>query len=153
MKKKYYLAYGSNLNTFDMTLRCPNSNLLGTTILFNYRLVFKGISNGESYLTIEPCKGSYVPLGIYSISSLDERKLDNYEGYLYHKDYIGLNIKGKKVPGLIYVMDDEYDYYLPSKEYYRSCIEGYIDFGFDPKLLNKALVDTNICMSNKYRKM
>ena len=142
MNKKYYLAYGSNLNIIDMMLRCPNSELVGTTIIFNYQLVFKGLCNGESFLTIEKSEGSYVPLGIYSISSLDEKRLDRYEGFLYHKEYIDLNIRNKKVQGLIYVMNNNYDYYLPSKMYYNKCLEGYKDFGFNQILLKKALENT-----------
>ena len=142
MNKKYYLAYGSNLNIVDMLIRCPNFKVIGTTILFNYQLVFKGLDNGKAYLTVEKSEGSYVPLGIYSISSLDERRMDRYEGFLYHKEYIDLNIKNKKVKGLIYIMNDNYDYYLPSKIYFNKCLEGYKDFGFNQILLSKALNDT-----------
>lgn len=35
MLKKYYLAYGSNLNLEHMAHRCPNAKVVGTTILEN----------------------------------------------------------------------------------------------------------------------
>ncbi|HIS18262.1 MAG TPA: gamma-glutamylcyclotransferase, partial [Candidatus Coprovivens excrementavium] len=42
MKEIIYFAYGSNLNIEEMNKRCPSSNILGSTILKDYKLVFKG---------------------------------------------------------------------------------------------------------------
>ena len=49
-KKRYYLAYGSNLNMEQMHYRCPGAVPLGTAELEGYRLLFKGSKTG-AYLT------------------------------------------------------------------------------------------------------
>jgi len=54
--KKYYLAYGSNLNLTQMKHRCPKAKPIGTINLNGYRLVYKGSAEGYSYLTIEKVK-------------------------------------------------------------------------------------------------
>ena len=40
--KKYYLAYGSNLNIRQMALRCPTAKAVGTAVIKDYELLFKG---------------------------------------------------------------------------------------------------------------
>ena len=61
MNKRYYIAYGSNLNVYQMRFRCPNARIIGTAVMPDYELLFKGSKTG-SYLTIEPKDGSSVPL-------------------------------------------------------------------------------------------
>ena len=39
---KYYLAYGSNLSVAQMAQRCPDAVYVGTAVLTDYRLLFKG---------------------------------------------------------------------------------------------------------------
>ena len=144
MFKRYYLAYGSNLNLNEMKARCSSARKIGTTILNDYRLVYKGSKDEEAFLTIEQAKDSSVPLGIFELSIKDIVNLDRYEGYpfLYSKKYILIKIGNKTVKALVYIMNDNFDYHLPSEEYVLSCIEGYEDFGFDKTILNKALIDT-----------
>ena len=52
-KKRYYLAYGSNLNRKQMEMRCPGARVVGTALIKGYGLLFKGSKTGF-YLTIEP---------------------------------------------------------------------------------------------------
>ena len=54
--KKYYLAYGSNLNIRQMKFRCPTAKIVGTAIIKDYELLYKGSKTG-SYLTIEKKEG------------------------------------------------------------------------------------------------
>lgn len=42
MFKKYYLAYGSNLNIHKMKERCPNAKAISKVLLNNHRLVYRG---------------------------------------------------------------------------------------------------------------
>ena len=51
MEKRYYVAYGSNLNVRQMRMRCPYARIIGTSVIPNYRLMFKGSKTG-SYLTM-----------------------------------------------------------------------------------------------------
>jgi len=45
MSKKYYIAYGSNLNKEQMKSRCPDAVPVGTSEIKNYTLLFKGHPN------------------------------------------------------------------------------------------------------------
>lgn len=133
--KIYYLAYGSNLNLAQMKFRCPNAKKVGTLMLEDYELEFR------IYLTINKKVGSKVPIGVWEVSPSDERKLDAYEGYptFYRKEYIPIEVDGKKVEALIYIMNDVRKVEPPTKTYLQTCIEGYKDFGFDDKYLLEAL--------------
>ena len=92
--KKYYLAYGSNLNVQQMRYRCPDATIFGTAEILDYQLLFKGSMTG-SYLTIEKKEGSTVPVAVWEVSERDERNLDAYEGCpnFYYKTEIELPVK------------------------------------------------------------
>lgn len=154
MFKKYYLAYGSNLNLNQMAFRCPNARPIGIMNLKDYRLVYKGRADEFSYLTIEKCEGSIVPLGLWEVSYFDVFSLDSYEGYptFYSKYYILIKIGDKNKKALIYVMNEYFDYHLPSEEYINTCLEGYENFGFDRVILDRALKDTIDNLPKKLKK-
>ena len=112
---KYYLAYGSNLSMAQMAQRCPDAVYVGTAELKDYQLLFKGSQSG-SYLTVEPKKGSTVPVLVWRISERDEHYLDRYEGCpsFYYKKMIRVEIQpfiGEKVNGgteaIIYIMHED----------------------------------------------
>ncbi len=144
MFKKYYLAYGSNLNLNQMNYRCLGAKPIGSVTLNDYRLVYKGGADSFSYLTIEKCEGYNVPLGLFEVSPFDIFSLDKYEGYptFYSKFYIPIKIGGKNKKALIYIMNENFDYHLPSSQYIETCEDGYNDFGFDRSILDKAYIDT-----------
>ena len=77
---KLYVAYGSNLNMVQMHCRCPTAEFVGTGVIQDYALQFKG-SLHNAHATIVPKAGSSVPVGIWTIGKTDERRLDIYEGY------------------------------------------------------------------------
>jgi len=64
MEKRYYIAYGSNLNIGQMRMRCPQARIIGTSEIPDYQLLFKGSRTG-SYLTIEKKEGSTVPVAVW----------------------------------------------------------------------------------------
>lgn len=143
-KKKYYLAYGSNLNIRQMRYRCPTAKPIGITAIPNYELLYKGSKTG-SYLTIEKKKGSLVPIAVWEVTAADEKRLDAYEGYpnFYYKKEMKLpvrlaNGKTKKLTAFIYIMHEERELGCPSLAYIRTCKEGYRNFGFDQKYLETA---------------
>ena len=143
-KKKYYLAYGSNLNVRQMRYRCPTAKPIGITAISNYELLYKGSKTG-SYLTIEKKKGSLVPIVVWEVTAADEKRLDAYEGYpnFYYKKEMKLpvrlaNGKTKKLTAFIYIMHEERELGCPSLAYIRTCKEGYRNFGFDQKYLETA---------------
>ena len=145
MNKRYYIAYGSNLNVYQMRFRCPSARIIGTAVIPNYELLFKGSKTG-SYLTIEPKKDSSVPVAVWETTAEDEAALDRYEGYpaFYYKKELVLPIKGIKTSKLrnrkvyVYIMHEDRPIGIPSSQYVRTCLEGYRDFGFDMEILKKA---------------
>ena len=82
-KKRLYVAYGSNLNIQQMRLRCPTAKLVGTGIVEDYELQFKGAAN-HSYATIAENEGETVPVAVWELQPRDEKFLDRYEGYPSH---------------------------------------------------------------------
>lgn len=142
---KNYAAYGSNLNIFQMTFRCPGARILGTAWLEDYQLLFKGSKTG-SYLTVEPKKGSRVPIGIWRVSRENEHSLDRYEGYpqFYEKHEVELDVelmngRKKRMKVFFYSMPTSAKLGLPSDRYLLICEAGYRDFGFNPIYLDEAL--------------
>ena len=143
---KYYIAYGSNLNKEQMAVRCPDAKPVTTTTINDYQLLFRG--NGRSAVaTIEPRKGSSVPVAIWKISLRDEHNLDRYEGFpwLYIKKNFGFKgTDGRNYKAMAYIMADGHPLGRPS-EYYLDVIEqGYEDFGMDTAPLLEAVVASTI---------
>lgn len=143
--KKYYIAYGSNLNVKQMKMRCPGATILGTAKLKDYELLFKGSKTG-SYLTIEKMEGSTVPVVIWEVTESDEKSLDRYEGYpiFYYKKEMKLQYKGirtgkrRTVNAFVYIMQEENPVGVPSIYYMKTCIDGYDTFYFDKNILINA---------------
>ena len=144
MKKRYYAAYGSNLNVSQMSYRCPFAKLYGTGVIKDYTLQFKG--NPESaFATIAPKNGSSVPAAVWEIQPSDERSLDRYEGYPSH--YFKKNVPvrlndGQEVNAMVYVMNLKMNFGLPSTHYYRTVHQGYMDCCLDTDVLSEALGDS-----------
>ena len=143
--KKYYLAYGSNLNVAQMRWRCPDARALGTATIEDYRLLFKGSKTG-SYLTIEAKEGAQVPVAVWEVSDEDEKRLDRYEGFptFYYKKELEITFTGiktgkkRKRKCFVYIMHEDRPIGIPSRSYVETCIEGYRDFGFNLKYLKDA---------------
>lgn len=138
--KRYYIAYGSNLNVQQMRRRCPDARVVGKATLEGYRLLFKGSKTG-SYLTIEKAEGYSVPVGVWEVSERDERNLDFYEGYptFYYKKDIKIQMTGIRTGKtydrecFVYIMHEDHKLGIPSDLYLRVCGEGYrvFDFGLE----------------------
>ena len=149
MDKRYYLAYGSNLNVEQMRYRCPTARIIGTAVIEDYRLLFKGSQTG-SYLTIEPTEGASVPVGVWSVTEDDEHRLDRYEGYpsFYYKKELPVTITGIRTGKqrtrqcFVYIMHEDRPLGLPSNAYLETCCEGYMGFGFDRQKLIDACKDS-----------
>lgn len=153
MKKRYYIAYGSNLNIRQMRMRCPSARIIGTSEIPDYELLFKGSKTG-SYLTIEPKEGSRVPVAAWEVSAEDELALDRYEGFptFYYKKDMLLPIKGIRSGKIrmrktfVYIMHEERPFGVPSDFYMQTCLSGYRSFGFDSRYLAEAISNSRrIC--------
>ncbi len=130
----YYAAYGSNLSMEEMKERCPSAIALGVSYLHGYELIFK------KYLTIEPNDKKEVPIAIWKITSLDEKRLDEYEDYpnLYRKEYLEVVLNDKTIHVLVYIMIKGEKMH-PTEEYFHTCLNGYKDFGLNTEYLYEAL--------------
>ena len=142
--KRYYLAYGSNLDVRQMRWRCPTAKVIGTGTIPGYELLYKGSQTG-AYLTIEKKEGGSVPVAVWEVTDRDERSLDRYEGFpnFYYKKELKLQVtlhsgKVKKLPTFVYIMHEERKLGIPSPAYIRTCKYGYTFFGFDFKYLDQA---------------
>lgn len=143
MKDRLYIAYGSNLSVEQMAGRCPTAEIAGVAILEDWKLVFKGCA------TIEREKDSRVPVLVWRIRPQDERNLDRYEGYpkFYYKEDLDIEMRhpdgtvsGEKA--MAYIMTDIRKPGPPMDHYYGIIDEGYQRFGFDRKILKKALAES-----------
>lgn len=144
--KKYYLAYGSNLNVQQMRHRCPTARVAGTALIDGYELLFKGSGTG-AYLTIEKKKGASVPVAVWEVQEADEAALDRYEGFpsFYYKKDMDIRYRGirthriRKQKAFVYIMHEERPKGIPSWLYVSTCLEGYRTFGFDAEMLYDAI--------------
>lgn len=141
--RRFYIAYGSNLNIAQMAFRCPDAKPVGTSTLNNYRLVFQGQPH-NAHANVIPAKGYQVPVAIWEISPQDEKMLDRYEGVkggYYYKDYMPVSIEGKTYDALIYIMTP-HNYGIPSDYYLSTIVTGYKDFNLDIRPLNDAVLES-----------
>ena len=142
-KKTVYMAYGSNLNLRQMKLRCPSARRLGSAVLENHRMVFRGTTYC-SYATVEPCDGSSVPVLLWELDEMDEKALDRYEGWPMHyrKADIPIELAGETLTAMIYIMNEGLPLAIPSPQYYVTLSEGYSDCGFDKDFLDRCVKES-----------
>lgn len=148
--KRYYVAYGSNLNLSQMALRCPTAKVYSSGVLNNWELIFRGSKTG-SYATIRRKKGSVVPVVIWEIQPKDEKNLDVYEGYprFYFKQNVMVDLPEGKKKAMVYIMDTMRLPGIPSRQYVETVEQGYLDNNLDLEYLQDALVRNRIECTKK----
>ena len=139
-KTRLYIAYGSNLNLPQMAHRCPTAKVVGASEVKGYELLFRGGRHG-AVATIEPKEDSSVPVLLWKIRPQDEVALDRYEGYpsFYRKEMMEVELHGKPVGAMVYVMNDGREFGAPSDYYLGVIAEGYESAGFDTEFLDAAV--------------
>lgn len=137
MVKKFYIAYGSNINISQMKTRCKNAEIVGKGTLFDYELTFKW------FATVIPKSKGVVPVLVWRIDEQDELSLDAYEGVssnMYRKENISVTLDSNEViEGLIYILD-KITNKLPSIQYYMIIRQGYIENHLPTDYLDKAYI-------------
>lgn len=148
-KDKLYIAYGSNLNLNQMSYRCPTAELIGTSEIKDYELLFRG-RRKSAVATVEPLVGSTVPVLLWKICPQDEFALDRYEGFpnFYRKELFPVELEGRSMNAMVYVMNDGHSLGAPSDHYLNVILEGYRSAGFDTELLDQA-VERSIQMAKE----
>lgn len=138
-----YGAYGSNMNLYQMSKRCPSAQVIAIGKLKNYKLTFRG----SGVANVEQHKGDTVPIVVWDITPNCEKALDRYEGYptLYTKKNVVVVTKdGRQLNVMVYVMATKYELIpcLPNNYYYNIILQGYKDNGIDTFHLNQSLLRT-----------
>ncbi|MCH3958038.1 MAG: gamma-glutamylcyclotransferase [Selenomonas sp.] len=139
MKKKIYVAYGSNMDLAQMAHRCPQAELLGQGMMKDWQLLFKGSQTG-SYATVERRRGYTVPVLLWQISKADENRLDVYEGFpdFYYKKTVKVETEHGSTKGMVYIMHEERKLGSPTARYYDVLERAYKAFDFDIQILQDA---------------
>ena len=144
-----YIAYGSNLNLPQMAFRCPTAKVVGASEIKDYELLFRG-GRKSSVATVAQLKGSSVPVLLWKLKERDLQALDRYEGYpsFYRKEILEVELKGRTIPAMVYIMNDGHSFGSPSDYYLNTIMEGYQSAGFDTEFLEQA-VDKSIRMARE----
>lgn len=144
-----YIAYGSNLNLPQMAFRCPTAKVVGASEIKDYELLFRG-GRKSAVATVEPLKGSSVPVLLWKLKERDLQALDRYEGYpsFYRKEILDVELRGKNVSAMVYIMNDGHPFGSPSDYYLNTILEGYQSTGFDTEFLEQA-VEKSIRMARE----
>lgn len=134
----YYIAYGSNMNVSWFEKLCPNSKLVATMLLPNYKLVFCG--NDDVYATIEPHENCNVPIVMWEISDKHLKALDTYEDFpqLYRKEMLSVTMNNQQTEAMVYIMNTDKKG-LPKTDYYTMLVQAYHEHQFDMTLLENAV--------------
>lgn len=146
MKRRFYLAYGSNCNLEQMRYRCPNARVIGPVTLPNYRLTFNGKNSGWGVANIRRRNGAEVKGLLWEITQECEENLDHYEGYpfLYGKHNVTVTTEdGERIRAMVYTMTKGHEApAMPTGGYFQGIIDGFLQNGMDPQPVKDALYDT-----------
>lgn len=135
VKKKLYIAYGSNTYAPQMKRRCPEAKLIGTGFLKDYELEFRGAA------TVIPKPDAKVPVVLWEITELNEERLDVCEGVphgVYRKEECTVEVDGKPISGIIY-MKNGGSIFPPKEGYAKRMLLGYRQNGLDVQYIHAAL--------------
>ena len=148
--RRLYIAYGSNMNLPQMAFRCPTAKPVGTALLADHELLFRGGRRG-AVATVAPKEGFIVPVLVWDIKPRDEMALDQYEGYpyFYGKQMMDVELGDKSVPAMAYVMTPGHSAGYPSEFYLNVIAEGYKSAGFDLGILDAAVERTKNIMAEE----
>lgn len=127
-----YIAYGSNMVSSQMALRCPGAKLIGIGYIENARLEFYL----HATVVRTKQKADRVPVAVWEINETDERNLDRYEGYPSYyikQEWFAQLDSGEAVEGMIYLMRSIR--LSPPDDYYYGCIrDAYAELGLGSQI-------------------
>jgi gamma-glutamylcyclotransferase (GGCT)/AIG2-like uncharacterized protein YtfP len=133
-------AYGSNLNRYQMSKRCPAARPFGRMRINDYTLVFDGVAD------IIHSPGHVVEGACYWITDECEAALDIYEGFprLYVKRYLPVEVKHRDgsvtVEDCMFYTMETTRIRRPSTYYVETIRQGFKDWNIPRDTLNAALV-------------
>lgn len=138
-----YFAFGSNLSPFQMTVRCPGSQVIQSGTLKGYKLAFSGFSGSwdGGVATILPDPSSEVQGVLYRLNKKNLKKLDRFEGFPFVYDRIQVEVigeNGKVYSALVYKKLNS-TLSTPSMQYFHQIWKAYRDFDMDDEFLMEAI--------------
>lgn len=144
MKRELVFAFGSNLDTDQMIARCPTALLVDVGVMHGFRLVFDGYSHawGGSVADVWKAKGHAVQGAVWSVSPLDLKRLDAYEGHpnVYVRTTQTIVIgSGAFKKAQVYMKAKRQERGFPSASYLRRILNGYSALGLDSDSLMHAI--------------
>lgn len=117
----YYFAYGSNMVSGQMAIRCPNASVVGVACLKGYKFLI----NSRRVGTVIPDQNHRVYGLLWDITPRDLLALDRYEDVkagLYEKANAVVELlSGRQVEALIYLATDR-SIGLPRPRYMRDLV-------------------------------
>ena len=117
MKRLFYFAYGSNLNTTRLRSRIGNAKIHRVHRLQNWELVF----NCSGFANIQPAPGKVVEGVLYEITSDQLNDLDRIEGF-YRKEFFDIEDGGLAI---VYVgLNRSIWDFLPNLSYLNIVLDG-----------------------------
>jgi len=139
---RYYLAYGSNLDTAQMRRRCPSARLTASLELTGYRLAFAGYSkrwDGGVATLVRDAKRS-IPALLYELEEADELRLDRFEGCpgAYAKRTTQVLGRGRSGRSAFFYVQPAQRTAKPALEYLLVIARAYREHGFDIRPLVRA---------------
>ena len=144
--EKYFIAYGTNIKTSEISKYFTQAKMLGYGYLNDYAMQFVGYDE-HAIATLVKKKGAKTPVAVWKFPLADRNTLANYEAfpYLYKRINATAIINGKqKLHGEIYVTKQNLRNGKPSKEYLDTLRAAYEEAHFDPKLIDAALKESNV---------
>lgn len=105
MMMRLYFAYGSNMDSAQMEVRCPTAQLLGPAVLAQSAFFI----NANGVASVRPDAAKRVHGLVWRLEAEDERALDRYEGVshrLYEKRVVPVTFRGESLQALIYVASE-----------------------------------------------
>ncbi|HEX4060111.1 MAG TPA: gamma-glutamylcyclotransferase [Streptosporangiaceae bacterium] len=116
-----YAAYGSNMDSAQMSERCPHSPQHGSGWLEGWRLTFGGSDLGweGALATIVEDDDERVFVVLYDLSDTDEAALDHWDGFTldyYRKLRVRVHTLDGEALAWLYVLNG-YEGGLPSARY------------------------------------
>lgn len=118
-----YFAYGSNMNSEQSLIRCPDSELVGSARLSGCRFII----NSRGKATVVPSEHGVVHGVLWRISASDEATLDEREGVsygTYRKEYPRVEIgEEESLEALAYYAKDSAPG-VPAEDYIERLIRG-----------------------------
>lgn len=138
--EKLYAAYGTLMAEEPMKAICPTAEMVGTGVIRNYRLMFKG-ELPLSRATVEDDKGSEVPIVVWRLTEANVSDLgaELTRWGSYHEAEIKAVVGKRVVPVTVHVKDDGERLNPPDSHYYAAIYAVYEEHGFDLEKLEEAL--------------